>query len=133
MSNQTIPYREAKALKKIGYTNINRYSNVASLYDKKGKHVYYTNYGVMYSGLSDGYISAPTYDQVFKWFRDIKNTKWPIETWIQPFLSKEPRKYEAMYWRRGETNSIGKYPTHEEAQLKSLRKLIKITNDLLKQ
>jgi len=58
----------------------------------------------------------------FRWFRE--NCDWPIETWIQPYLSINPRTYEGLYWRRGETESVGIYDTYEEAELACLIKLI---------
>ncbi len=125
MSNQIIPYKEAKTLKKLGFN----YSTHERYYEGELE----IDYGNWNSWGIEHITSAPTYEQVFEWFSSIENTKWPIETWIQPYLSKEPRKYEAMYWRRGETKSIGKYSTRQEAKLKSLRKLIKITNDLINQ
>ena len=69
-------------------------------------------------------VAAPTFSQAFRWFRE--NCDWPIETWIQPYLSINPRTYEGLYWRRGETESVGIYATYEEAELACLIKLIEI-------
>ena len=73
--------------------------------------------------------SAPTFSQAFRWFRE--NCGWPIETWIQPYLSTNSRTYEGLYWRRGETKSIGIYDTYEEAELECLTKLIEIVKEKL--
>jgi hypothetical protein len=73
----------------------------------------------------DIFISAPLYQQAFRWFRE--NCDWPIETWIQPYLSINPRTYEGLYWRRGETESVGIYAIYEEAELACLNRLIEIT------
>ena len=70
------------------------------------------------------HCTAPTFSQSFRWFRE--NCDWPIETWIQPYLSINPRTYEGLYWRRGETESVGIYDTYEEAELACLIKLIEI-------
>lgn len=75
----------------------------------------------------DGMCLAPLYQQAFRWFRE--HPEWPIDSWIQPYLSQKPKQYEGFYWRRGETVSIGIFSTHEEAELACLRKLI----DLVKQ
>ena len=74
--------------------------------------------------IDDKFCSAPTFSQAFRWFRE--NCDWPIETWIQPYLSTNPRAYEGLYWRRGETESVGIYDTYEEAELACLIKLIEI-------
>jgi hypothetical protein len=67
---------------------------------------------------------SPLYQQAFRWFREYQD--WPIESWIQPYLSDKPRQHEAFYWRRGETISIGIFSTYEEAELACLRKLINL-------
>ena len=74
--------------------------------------------------IDDKFCSAPTFSQAVRWFRE--NCDWPIETWIQPYLSTNPRAYEGLYWRRGETESVGIYDTYEEAELACLIKLIEI-------
>lgn len=73
MQSQFVTYKQAVALNKLGYTNISRFGSNASLYSKNGFHTFYTNYGFMYSGLSDGYISAPLKQEVLDWFRDKHN------------------------------------------------------------
>jgi len=73
------------------------------------------------------FILAPTFSQSFRFFREFREyDDWPIESWIQPYLSDEPRQYEAFYWRRGEKVSVGVFSTYDEAQLGLLRKLIEI-------
>jgi hypothetical protein len=71
MTDKLVEYKTAKLLKKKGFDIIQTHSQISSLYDKKGNHCYYSNYGVMYSGLSDGYISAPTQSLAQKWLREI--------------------------------------------------------------
>jgi len=70
MNKEFVTYEQALALKELGFDVTPWFGNQASLYDVKGEHTMYTNYGVMYSGLSDGYISAPLKQQVFRWFRE---------------------------------------------------------------
>ena len=65
-----IKYKTAVLAKSVGYDKIHRYGQDASLFDKDGEHVMYTNYGFMGSGLSDGYISAPTQSQLHSWIRE---------------------------------------------------------------
>ncbi len=65
-----VSYKQAKILKKNNFNIRPNFGSQTSLYDKKGNHVFYTNYGVMGSGLNEGYIYAPLKTQLFKWLRD---------------------------------------------------------------
>lgn len=67
---------------------------------------------------------SPTYSQCFRWFREHQD--WPIDSWVQPYLSEKPKQYESFYWIRGEKVSVGVFSTYYEAQLNLLRKLIEI-------
>lgn len=71
MTENIISFKVAKLAKEKGFKAISRYGHEASLYDKDGTHVYYTNYGFMGSGLNDEYISAPTQSVLQKWLRDV--------------------------------------------------------------
>jgi hypothetical protein len=70
MEEQYISFKTAKLAKKKGFGLIQRFSSIALLYDKTGKHCCYSNYGFMYSGLSEGYISAPTQTFLQNWLRE---------------------------------------------------------------
>ena len=63
-----------------------------------------TNSGIKSIGEENHVWSAPTFSQAFRWFREYQN--WPIESWIQPYLSDEPRRHEAFYWRRGSSDVV---------------------------
>lgn len=67
MINLFLPYSLSLLAKEKGYEEPAVFGNVSSLYTNKREHTFYTNYGMMYSGLSDGYISAPLYQQIFDW------------------------------------------------------------------
>lgn len=60
MEERQISFKTAKLAEKKGFDLVQRFGNVALLYSKSGQRVPYTNYGFMYSGIFDGYISAPT-------------------------------------------------------------------------
>ncbi len=111
-----IEFSEAKELQSIGYNDY-----CFAYYDKFG----WIHYSKCH-GMTKNFL-APTYAQAFRWFRDNKNIEWPIETWVQPFLSEEPRKYEAFYWQRGVTESIGIFETHNAAEIACLKKAIELT------
>ena len=70
MTEQFVTYEIALKLKELGFDEISRFGNQTSLYTKEGNHTFYANYGFMYSGLSDGYIYAPLWQQVIDWFRE---------------------------------------------------------------
>lgn len=60
-------YEISLKLKELGFDEIPRFGHEASLYDNVGNHVFYTNYGFMYSGIGGGYISAPLWQQAIEW------------------------------------------------------------------
>jgi len=113
-----IPHEQSLELKKIGFDEpcFGWYSNMDG-------NVFRQGYCETYLGI-ENCAKASLYQQAFRWFRE--NCDWPIETWIQPYLSINPRTYEGLYWRRGETESVGIYDTYEEAELACLIKLIEI-------
>jgi hypothetical protein len=71
MEHEVVSYKQAIVLDEIGYDTIHWFGNAASLYDIMGYHAMYVNYGIMLSGINDGYISAPLKQQVFRWFRNM--------------------------------------------------------------
>jgi hypothetical protein len=115
MDKEFVTYEQALALKELGYDDISWFDNQASLYDVNGEHTMYTNYGVMYSGLSDGYIPAPLKQQVFRWFRD------KYDAHIHPRRIM-PNVYIAEYglW------ASKSFDTYEEAENACIDKLIEI-------
>jgi hypothetical protein len=70
MEEKQITFETAKLAKKKGFDLIQRFSSIALLRDKTGKSSHYSNYGFMYSGLSEGYISAPTQTFLQNWLRE---------------------------------------------------------------
>lgn len=73
MKEQIVSLETAKLAKEKGFNIIQRFGNEASLYDAKGRHCYYSNYGFMDSGLYEGYISAPTQALLQKLLREEHN------------------------------------------------------------
>jgi hypothetical protein len=80
MEEQIVSFETAKLAEEKGFNFLQSFTHVTSLYDKKGDHVYYTNYGMMGSGLDDGYISAPTQAFLQKWLREVHNLHIHITT-----------------------------------------------------
>jgi hypothetical protein len=133
-----IPYEQALALKEFGFDEpcfgyyvdgelrginlgMEELGGIEPYYQRFGFHTL-SNHDI--DNPNKIVVTAPTFSQAFGWFRE--NCDWPIETWIQPYLSINPRTYEGLYWRRGETESVGIYKTYEEAELACLKKLIEI-------
>ena len=123
MNKEFIPYEQALDLESIGFDIRPDFGNQTSLYTKDGRHLFYTNYGVMGSGLYDGYIYAPTFSQAFRWFREKYNIKGHIEA--VEYLDGTPDTYHWSIFNK--CNSGYDQLTYEEAELECLRKLIEVT------
>ena len=126
MNKNFIPYEQALALKKLMFNIRPDFGNQTSLYNKDGNHVFYTNYGVMGSGLSDGYIYAPLKYQVFQWFRE----KHKLDCFIDRGGAKGiyhafvgGSKHGFLYGNNG--NSPSEF-TYEEAEIACIDKLIEL-------
>lgn len=64
MEKYFVTYKQAVALKEIGYNKYSWFGMECSLYKADGNHTFYAN------GIGDEtYISAPLKSQVFEWFR----------------------------------------------------------------
>ena len=133
MNKEFIPYEQASDLESIGFDVRPDFGNQTSLYNKEGKHIFYTNYGVMGSGLGEGYIYAPTFSQVFRWFREKYNLRgfigfrpnvkqFDCHIYDMSLSGKEYVKQRTME----EFNKDPKVGTYEEAELACLKKLIEI-------
>jgi hypothetical protein len=110
MEHEVVSYKQAIVLDEIGYDTIHWFGNAASLYDIMGYHAMYVNYGIMLSGINDGYISAPLKQQVFRWFRE----KYDL------FISIT--HYENGY----SINDLRRFDTYEEAENACIDKLIEL-------
>ena len=128
MNNEFVTYKQALALKEIGYDQISYFGQATSLYNKESYHTFYVNYGFMGSGLDDGYIYAPLKQQVFKWFRDKHEIKPQITTTYDEWDFYIPTsKYNEIPIRQG--SDIWTYEQAEDACIDKLIELIKNKND----
>lgn len=105
MTREFVPYQESIELKSLGF-------DIPSVS------------GFSYPDSDNLLTQAILYQQAFRWFREHQD--WPIESWIRPFISEQPRSYSTMIWTRGQIIQVGVFSTHDEAQLNLLRKLIEI-------
>ena len=128
MNGEFIPHEQAAEINGLGFDIRPDFGNQTSLYSTRKTHVFYTNYGVMGSGLGDGYIYAPTFSQAFRWFREKYNLicgvqymgKNKINWWDIYVVGHYNIHYEEMCM---------KHQSYEEAELECLNKLIEIVKN----
>ena len=129
MDKEFVSYEQAVALKELGYDDTPWFGNQASLYDVNSEHTMYTNYGVMYSGLSDGYIPAPLKQQVFRWFREKYNMLACVYSNASGFLFEYHDAIGGTHRYDSEItgpNDGGTWDTYEEAETACIDKLIEL-------
>lgn len=128
MNQEFVTYEQAKALEEIEFPLRPNFGSQTSLYNKEGIHTFYTNYGVMGSGLDEGYIYAPLKSTAFKWFRD-KGYRFTIY-----FDISEDDRYMFDIFQRDNENDWWKlidesrfeYLTYEDAENALIDKLIEV-------
>ena len=124
MKNEFIPYEEALALKELGFDE-----PCFSIYYSKNKsfswhhHKDHTNDETMLDN-GEFNISAPLYQQAFRWFRE----KYNILHTVNVELSNNLKDKIYIYTIEDHLGSMvarsKEYPTYEEAELECLKKLI---------
>ena len=141
MEENFISFKTAKLAKKKGFDLYQTFGFETSLYNKIGSHNFYANFGVMFSGLGEGYISAPTQSFLQKWLRENHN----LVVWAYPILfthngeELERRKFDYFYQivHKGITqyfsNSRDEYATYELALEAGLEKALTLSYIELKQ
>lgn len=79
----------------------------------------------------DGRVSAPLYQQVFRWFRE----KYKLDSYIKPSLLGTKKVYDFYIWftnKEGERDlfiGMNNEYTYEEAELECLLKLIEFVKE----
>ena len=127
MEKEFVPIDESQELKELGFKE-----PVCGYYHKLGDkkqtvlNVAWIN---MNSNIkpssSDYYISAPLYQQAFRWFRDVHN----IDGWIVPFHSLDGKEWCYIIETESIEDNLGTdddYDTYEEAEIACIRVLIEI-------
>jgi predicted GNAT superfamily acetyltransferase len=114
MEKEFIPYEQALALKELGFDEpcFGYYKYEELLIQGQSKN---SDHGFS--------ISAPLYQQAFRWFRE----KYQIDSWIYPNLNG---LYSVSNVRRGVgLGKVSEYQTYEEAELECLKQLIEIVKN----
>jgi hypothetical protein len=130
MEKEFIPYEQALALKELGFNEpcFATYSNVQEAGIEKGSLSYYK--GSFLPVSSKMFCLAPTYSQVFRWFREkhyLISSIYQLSVNVKSGLSS----FEYMI---DKLNNLGlsqfiedfPYNTYEETELACLEKLIEI-------
>lgn len=131
MNKEFIPYREALALKELGFNENcickweENYLCQDEGFDICNNDTWLTNKKLH---VVDSYCTAPLYQQVFKWFRENYN----IDNTIQPVANYEGNTigyfYELISVKGSKIDiESDTFKTYEEAQLQCVKKLIEIT------
>ena len=127
MEKEFIPYEQALELKELGYKDgCERFYNI----NKKLKWSFANNLGQKYFNQCDA-VSAPLYQQAFRWFRE--KYFLDAEIYLNHELGHKFYHYlilqlvrENIEWK---SRNITKFKTYEEAELACLKKLIEIVKN----
>jgi hypothetical protein len=119
MNREFIPYELALELKQLGF------DEPCLAYFSKLQILHLCGY----ENMSDrGFVSAPTYQKAFRWFREKHN----LYHMLNPFTRDEIIKGDLVeficfgYAIQDEVVGRTDFKTHEEAELECLRQLIEI-------
>jgi len=116
MEKEFIPYEQALALKELGFDE----KCCASYYKKYDNEIGYhkVHRDFNFAALT---VSAPLYQQAFRWFREKYNLHSYIEgayPWFRYYVNSEDDRWEGF-----------KHTLPKEAELECLKKLIEIVKE----
>jgi hypothetical protein len=126
LEKEFVEYNEALALKELGFDEfcfgyyrgtklITLLDGIVNDYDK----LYNGNNVELKNDINRPYVTAPTYSQAFRWFRD-KHDLFGTPNFFNKFLIFDTKSKELIV----ESNT--KYKSYEKAELECLKKLIEI-------
>lgn len=138
MEKEFVPYKQALALKELGF------DEPCFMFYEQGTKYKYLNKGINDEYLGDysepqkwnsmpnkpwkpfcQCISAPLYQQAFRWFRE----KCELESWI--YKSRDKSYFYSILKEDRYLNPSHQYTNYEEAELECLKKLIEIVKEKL--
>jgi len=121
MNKEFVPYEVANELKQLGFDDkcIHHYKkNMEGGHSTIPTFEMNTPFGKNHNSFTSR-VSAPTYSQAFRWFRNKFNCHHTIN------LNK---KYVGIAYSSVVNFSVDEFNTYEEAELACLKKLIEIAN-----
>ncbi len=133
MKKEFIPYEQALALKELGFDELclGRYDPLKVLVT-----ISKPNNNSYYKGSVPSFISAPLYQQAFRWFREkynLHSEPYTIDMGAIEYCFQIRDLYSEKYVYDNFVGAGGSYHgtffTPEEAELECLKKLIEITNE----
>ena len=131
MNKEFVPYKESLDLKELGFDEpcfgFYKLDNIDVYYDtilQGNKHKFRSNTELNFYGDLKEKISAPTFSQAFRWFREKYNLYQFVHYHSRPEYTFAIYNDIEMNWTLHEKVSFN---TYEEAELECLRKLIEIT------
>ena len=129
MKNEFIPYEQALELKNLGFDEY-----CYAKYNRKEFQHNSLGGGINYNDISYGnnLISAPLYQQAFRWFREKYNlfSVIDVDQTMEPLFCYSLSKYKGNFqWDNILPTYSELYYTYEEAELACLKKLIEIVKN----
>jgi hypothetical protein len=123
MNNEFIPYEQALELKELGFNQ-----ECLAFYNstfRTPNELLYPQYGgeVGNWNVENHLISAPLYQQAFRWFRE----KHQLFSFITTIEDTDYKGFKFTFWIAGRNSDrLTVCDTYEEAELACLKKLIEI-------
>jgi hypothetical protein len=117
MEKEFIPYEQALALKELGFNEpCIRYYWTDGMFSKTYNEPF--NYSK-----KENTISAPLYQQAFRWFRE----KYNLDSWV--YKSRDYAYFYSILRDSRYLSANVEFISHEEAELECLKKLIEIVKN----
>lgn len=131
-----VTYKQAKELKAIGFNEYCESSYISGELCHgigwKASWKFDAEHGFTKDSKPKEQIPAPMYVEVEEWLRNLKGEHpldWPIIPYYKPYVSDQPRQWQAFIWRRGEETEIGIFDSHEQAQSELTDKIISLLKE----
>ena len=119
IEKEFIPYEEALALKELGFNRECFSWYREGILENEVNEIFYFTHSLR----GDAFVSAPLYQQAFKWFRNHESIR-DLNVFKSSYNYSYRIQTENPYTQ---TSEMG-FNSYEEAELECLRKLIEIIN-----
>ena len=126
MEKEFVPYEQALALKELGFDKPCLGGYIRFRGSETFELAFYKYRNVDFNTTSNIYVSAPLYQQVFRWFREKHN----IIGLVEGGYDDGKNIFTYVIWNGFKDDWCNEYvSTYEEAELECLRKLIEIVKN----